>query len=344
MPVGWLSALILGLNIASANGQSAKKVPATGIFYLTKSDSVEYPFENLASSRGWTNPNVAGVSLRSQWNKVESSEGGFDWSFLDEGVRLAAQHHKKISISVTAGVSTPDWVYAAGAYRWNIHKLRKGGSRLLMSQPLPWDSVLLSKWGDFVRALAARYDNTPDLAYVVMGGPGRRAESFFVDSPEDIAELESKGGISRWVQGSEKIVDRYASAFVKTPFILAIGPPIPSDAGRVALHQLIDYGADHYPGRFGIMSDGLRPRYEMASFGAQVIRALSTRCPVGFQMLLPSKGGRQMPEGTLADAIQRGFELGAHFIEIYSIDCDDPNQASGLQELNAKLLAKFGNN
>ena len=339
---GWLTAFVMGLTIGSVNGESAKKVAPTGVFYLLKSNSIEHPFNDLANDPSWTNPNVQGVSMRSQWSKIEPSEGNFDWSFFDEGVRLAAQYHKKISMSVTAGVTTPDWVYDAGAYKFTINKLRSRGGSASMTQPLPGDTVFLAKWTNFIRALAARYDNEPDLAYVVIGGPGRRAESFFVDSPEDIAKLQSIGGLSRWVQGSEKIVDRYASTFLRTPFILATGPPIPDYTGRTALSQLVDYGVSHYPGRFGIMSDGLRPRYEMTSPAAQMIRALSARTPVGFQMLLPSKGGRQMAPGTLADALGRGLVLGAHFLEVYSVDCNDPNQAPVLREVSAKLKAKFG--
>jgi len=340
MRLGWFLAFVLALNIAPAKGQSVRKLAPTGVFYLLKSNSVEHPFENLESDPSWTNRHVQGVSMRSQWSKIEPSEGDFDWAFFDEGVRLATLHNKKISISVTAGVTTPDWVYAAGAYKLTISKLHSSG---LQEQPLPWDSIFLSKWSSFVRALAARYDNIPNLAYVVMGGPGRRAESFFVTAPEEVAHFESLGGLSRWVQGSEKIIDCYGSAFQKTPFILALGAPVPTDAGRAALRQLVGYGASHYSGRFGVMSDGLRPRYAMRSPVAQMIRELSNRSPVGFQMLLPSKGGRQMPEGSLADALNGGVALGGHFFEVYSGDCNDPNQANVLQEVGAKLMAKFGN-
>lgn len=332
---------VAAFNIDSAKSQSVGKVAPTGIFYLLKSNSIEHPFEDLASDPSWTNPNVQGVAMRSQWSKVEPSERSYDWSFFDEGVRLAAQHHKKISMSVTAGVTTPNWVYAAGAERFNISRPGARGASVAMMQPLPRDAVFLAKWTNFIRAMAARYDNVPELAYVVVGGPGRRAESFFVDSPDDIAKFQSMGGLSRWVQGSEKIVSGYGNAFLRTPFILAMGSPIPGEAGRAALNELIDYGASHYPGHFGLMSDGLRPRYQMRSPGAQMIRALSSRSPVGFQMLLPSKGGRLMYEGTLADALSRGFALGAHFFEVYSIDCDDPDQAGVLQQVGARLLAKF---
>ena len=337
----WLIAVFFGLSIACAKGQSVRKASATGIFCLLAADRVERPFPDLASEPCWTNPNVQRVSLRSNWDKIEPSDGKFDWTFFDEGVRLAAQHHKKISMSITAGVTTPAWVYAAGAYRWDINRLRRTGGADPLSQPLPWDSVFQAKWSEFIRAFGARYDNVSELVYVVMGGPGRKAEGFFVNSPADIARLESMGGLSRWVQGSEKIVDHYASAFSKTPFILAMGPPIPGAAGQAALSQLIDYASQQYSGHFGVMSDGLRPAYALSSIGARTVRALSSRQPVGFQMLIPSKGGMLMSEGSLEDALNRGVALGAHFLEVYAADCRDPNQAAVLQRVGAKLSASY---
>jgi hypothetical protein len=333
---------ILIIGVLSAHGQTAKKASAVGIMCLLRGDSFERPFQDLAHDPCWSNPNVQGVSLRSNWSKIEPVEGQFDWAFFDEGVRLAARAHKKIAMCVVAGVTTPSWVYNSGAYRFNIHKLRRQGYAEAMSQPVPWDQTFLSKWGNFIRAFASRYDNVEDLAYVVMGGSGRRAETFFVDSPEDIARVESNGDLSRWVQGSEKIADLYSVAFLKTPFIMALGPPVPDDAGKRALKQLVDYAAGNHPGHFGMMSAGLRPRYDMSSIGAQLIHAWSGRTPVGFQMLLPSKAGRLMSEGTLEDALNRGIAIGGHFFEVYSVDCQDPNQGPVLQRAAAKLFARYG--
>jgi hypothetical protein len=332
---------VLTLSMCCADGQAADKRSAAGIFCLLRADSVARPFENLAGQPCWTNPNVQGVSLRSHWNKVEPSEGDFDWSFFDEGVRLAIQHHKKIGMLVTAGVTTPDWVYGAGAYRLNVRtpNQRNGGNG---AQPLPWDTEFFSKWSAFVEAFAARYDNVPNLAYVVMGGPGRRGEAYFVDAPEDVAKVESLGGVSRWVQGCERIVDLYARTFHNTPFILATGSPVPGENGKIALLQLGHYGVGKYPGHFGVMSDGLRPHYGMSSVGAQLIRWASNKSPVGFQMLLPYQGGRHMQGGTLEEALDCGLALGGRFFEVYWVDCEDPSQAAVLQRTSARLFGRSG--
>ena len=61
----------------------------------------------------WSNPNIAGVVLRTTWGKIESAQNQYDWTYLDTGVALAQAHNKKVSISVRAGVDSPSWVYCA---------------------------------------------------------------------------------------------------------------------------------------------------------------------------------------------------------------------------------------
>src|SRR5439155_26652784 len=88
--------------------------------FLTETDESldQQPLERVLAE-GLTNPLVHGRALRTHWNRVEPHEhadaNDFYWDYLDQGVALAALHGKKVSISVQAGVETPQWVYDAGA-------------------------------------------------------------------------------------------------------------------------------------------------------------------------------------------------------------------------------------
>ena len=216
----------------------------------------------------------------------------FTGTYLDQGVALAAAHGKKVSIRVTAGVTTPQWVYDAGApvfmvteqygYSSITDGVTTAGSTTVRSagdtaawdstdsiglqisggsipagativavnsssnvtisapatqsatgvaittaqiepMPLPWDPVFQQKWGAFIQALAARYGNAPNLAYVVMGGPGRRAESYFCFTPYDMDYfINTLGGLPNWELGVKWIIDQYGTYFPNTPFILAM--------------------------------------------------------------------------------------------------------------------------
>src|SRR5439155_2213885 len=119
--VGSLSAIVsailfYGSNHADAQAQAP---PMIGIMYLEDADALGDPIHNWSRDLALTNPYVQGIALRTHWNRVEPHEhadaNDFYWDYLDQGVALAAAHGKKVSISVQAGVETPQWVYDAGA-------------------------------------------------------------------------------------------------------------------------------------------------------------------------------------------------------------------------------------
>jgi hypothetical protein len=320
------AALMVTCGSFSAFGQS--KVTAYGIFDLLPVDSVASPFKDLASEHCWTNPNVVGVVLRTDWNKVEGVKGQFDWSFLDEGVALAKVSNKKISITIIAGIYSPAWVYTDGAAQFAITHVGV--------MPSPWDPVFQADWAAFISAFAQRYDSVPEVAYITMSGPGRGEELYFVETKDDVADLNAVGGVQIWVTAAEKIADMYGSTFKQTPVLYATGLPVPGSAGRTALSDVVNYDVNAYPGHFGIKSDGLRPNYSPKSFGALTIPALSGTTTVGFQMLLPFNGGQNM-HGTLQDTLSIGISYRAHFIEVYDADCSDPSQAQAISSANVRL-------
>jgi hypothetical protein len=327
--------------VAGAEAQT-QKGSACGIIYLLRSNRVNSPSLDLAKEPCWTNPHVQGVLLRTQWNKIQPREEAIDWSFFDEGVALAAKYNKKLGLLITAGVTTPQWVYSAGASEFTVTTAR--GPRSPM--PLPWDPVFQAKWGNVIRTFAARYDSNPQVVYVVMSGSGRKAESFFVSNLGDIDAFERLGGLTSWKTGVKWITDEYAKHFSATPFLLDLGAPVPSTQGRAALADVCDYAVAAYPHRFGVRSDGLSANYNLNSVGAKEVAALSGTTTVGFQMSVPSKG-RLNPQGDslLAGALNRGIGLGAHFIEVYAVDCNEPRNAQVLTQAADKLkkVVQHGN-
>ena len=315
--------------LAAAGGiaHAASKGQPAGIFCLTRGDIVEHPNRQLARMPCWTNPNVDGVTLRTRWNKIEPAPGRADWTFFDAGLTLAHKHHKRVALSVTAGQFAPAWVYAGGAEAFQF--ARNKGQPATM--PLPWDKAFRKQWRGFVRSLGKRYDGAPEVAYVMIGGPGRSIESYFVKSAADIKRLNALGGMPKWLEGSRAIVDMYAAAFPHTPFLLAMGPPTPTADGHAALKALVDYGAAKYPGRFGVMNDALAANtggQRHAKYGPQTVKALSPTTTTGFQMVLPTR----KLKGTLQEALARAIQFKAHVVELYHDDCDDPRQAAVLRD------------
>lgn len=296
------------------------------------------PTQDLTRQPCWNNGHVDGVFVRTHWNKIQPTSGPINWSFIDQGVKLAAQYHKKVGMLITAGVTTPSWVYDAGAQKFSVSGPRRRVESAEMTQPLPWDPVFKEKWGAVIREMGARYDGNPTVAYVVMAGTGRRAESFFASTPEDIASFARVGGLASWQPAVKWVIDQYAKAFQETPFLLDLGAPIPTSEGRSALAEVCRYGVDTYPRRFGVKSDGLTANYSSGSFGAMEISKLAKETVVGFQMSIPSKGRTNPQGGSLfSGALQRGVGLGAHFIEAYAVDCNSPSEAGALDRASVEL-------
>ena len=336
--LSWIFAV--SLSVYTLEDADAQAPAGIGIMYLLQSDQAGDPPRDLTNDPSWTNTVVQGVALRTEWGRVEPTEGSFYWGFLDQGITLAAAHGKKISILVTAGVATPKWVYDAGAAVFNVTTQ----TGVVMPMPLPWDRVFQAKWGDFIHAFAARYGGNSNLAYVVMGGPGRRAESFFCFTKKDINYFTNTlGGLPNWEQGVKWIIDQYATSLPTTPFILDMGSPIPTSAGTASLQSVCNYGAAQYPhNQFGVKSDGLAVNGPTSgSMGAKEVKSLSPTATVGYQFALPQQGATDPATGrlTLDEALQRGIGFGADFIEVYPADCNDPNAAQVLKAAGAQLLS-----
>src|SRR2546430_6808804 len=64
-----------------------KSTPA-GIWCLLPSYSYKHPdqMDRLNNTPCWTNPNVDGIVLRADWDKIEPTEGKIDFSYFDRGL------------------------------------------------------------------------------------------------------------------------------------------------------------------------------------------------------------------------------------------------------------------
>src|SRR5438552_3089804 len=124
--VSSLSALVAAILLCASNHADAQSQapPMIGIMYLENADSLGDPIHDWSKDPAPTNPYVQGISLRTHWDRVEPHEHAnaddFYWDYLDQGVAFAAANGKKVSISVTAGVTTPQWVFDAGAPAFNV--------------------------------------------------------------------------------------------------------------------------------------------------------------------------------------------------------------------------------
>lgn len=276
----------------------------------------------------WTNPALNGVRFRSGWNLVQKKvDGPYDWSGPDAAVALAQKHGKQLGISFVALMAPPEGLEAAGC---KFVQLSYGR--------IPWinDPVFLAKWTAFIKAVAARYDGKVD--YIAMGGLGRVIESGIGARPNDMEALDALGGLAGWESAVKAITDAHAAAFLQTPFIFTAAKPYRSPAGRDSLERVLDYLAPKYPKRFGIMNCSLNARSSTRYLPNKFVQKWSATNPCGLQFVTSTRGfGGHTMGGSLAQALDAGAKLGAHWIEIYAFDGDNAANAKLLTDTAARL-------
>jgi len=339
--VSFLTSFIFCMTLISGStgiafaGHNYIKPGPVGIVNVVRGDTAEHRFTTLGDDPAWDNPEVKGFFTRASWEVIEPTEGNIDFSFFDQALQLAHKHNKFLGLCVIAGRYSPQWIYADGAQELNQ---TRSGNRGPITLPAPWNPIFQEKWRNLIKAFGARYDGDPNIAYVNMTGPGRDIETFFVRSSSDIATFENTGGQARWEAAAVTIAGYYAEAFPHTPITYAMGPPTPDRAGHETIMRVVNTLLRNYPGQFGISSNALTPRYYPVPPSAEVIRANSATTTVGFQMYLPDKDGTNM-NGPLSEALQNGINYKAHYIEVYSYDCNDPIQQAALHQANVELMA-----
>lgn len=216
-----------------------------------------YSLGSLGQSKGFTltkgrgKTPVDGLALRMPWDKLEPTEGVIDWTLVDAASTLAtAAGVKKLSLSVTAGIFTPTWVYDAGALSFMGTAYGR-----LREAPVPWDATYLSKWTAFVALWGSQ--RAGHFTNVKLTGINFETQETLL--PPEILQVQGYSYTnleSAW----ETIGDAFAAAFPGVPFFAMHGRDFIPAIGRG--HQdtetgvLIDIGIDRWPGQYGAQWNG----------------------------------------------------------------------------------------
>jgi hypothetical protein len=313
--------LLIVLGKSSAEASPGPTKSPHGMFGLLR--------DTVSEKQGcWTNPALNGVRWRGGWNLVQKTvDGPYDWSGPDAALALAQKHGKQLGISFVALMAPPEGLEAAGCKFVQLSYAK-----------IPWinDPVFMAKWKDFIKAAGARYDGKVD--YIAMGGLGRVIESGIGARPNDMKALDALGGLAGWETAVKAITDAHAAAFLQTPFIFTAAKPYRSPAGRDSLERVIDYLAAKYPHRFGIMNCSLNAHSSTGYLPNKFVQKWSATNPCGLQFLTSTRGfGGHTMGGSLAQALDAGVKLGAHWIEIYQLDGDNVANAKLLTDTAERL-------
>jgi len=122
-------------------------------------------------------PGCSVVYLRIPWSYLEPEEGVFNWAILDTPAQRWIARGGRGAFRITCSESwlryaTPEWVKKAGAQGvfWDYGKgVSEQGA---FWDPAFADPVFLAKLENLLKAMAARYDGNPDVAFIDIGSYG----------------------------------------------------------------------------------------------------------------------------------------------------------------------------
>jgi hypothetical protein len=122
-------------------------------------------------------PGLTVVYLRIPWSYLEPEEGRFNWAVLDTPAERWIAKGKQVAFRFSCSESwlrwaTPEWVEKAGAKGHNFTPGKGVDPDGPFWEPDYDDPVFLEKLDHFLAAAAARYDGSPEVAFVDVGSFG----------------------------------------------------------------------------------------------------------------------------------------------------------------------------
>jgi hypothetical protein len=182
---------------------------------------------------------------------------------------------------------------------------------------------------------------------VVMSGVGHGSESFFATTPEERTQAEQVAhelgypdAITAWEAGVRWLIDMYERVWGVKLIVLCTGAPFDADTGGTqALQDMMDYGDNTYRGRFGARADDLTANNpNIGQPSADIIIQISPHCrATGYQFGNHQNVNDPKPPDKLNQALIRGTGFGAHFIEVFADDADNPISGQVLDDANARM-------
>jgi len=185
---------------------------------------------------------VNGILIRVVWKDIETADNVYNWALIDNQIAAAESYGKKIALAVGTGPNSPDWLYNLGASSMSFTLPFSG------TIPVPWNSVFLTKWKEFIAELGDRYENNTTIQLVYMTNSstnGFEMQLPYMPTPS----YATLGYTDQLVIDSwEDVIDEYNSAFPNHYLTNDFHPVNTSDA---VANSLYSYAKLNIGSRYG---------------------------------------------------------------------------------------------
>jgi hypothetical protein len=121
--------------------------------------------------------------FRLNWEELEPVEGQYNWRLIDEAIAAWAKREARIAFRIMTTNAhskgyycSPKWLFDAGCKSFEYvaggADIASGGARITRIEPDYGDRLYLEKHGQFIKALAERYDGNPQIEFLDIGSYG----------------------------------------------------------------------------------------------------------------------------------------------------------------------------
>ena len=259
----FFTAVLVGLVSAAANAWFVSFTEDDGV--------IRNPGQGWSSGTKWQfvrkdpDVNYGQIYVRTSWTKLEPEEGKYDWSELDNMLKLAGEQGIPLSLRIMCACimakypSTPQWVFDKGAKGDKIEiELPEKGVTNVVTQISPHfdDPVFMREHRRFIAALAERYDGNPLIAGLDIGSYGHWGEWHCHGLPPDTNRYMTAVPPERRPRTQpikypfairKQYADWYLEGFKKTPLVFM------TDDDETLKYAIGENG----PSRVGLRRDGV---------------------------------------------------------------------------------------
>lgn len=232
------------------------------------------------------NPHISGLLLVGIWKDVEPAKGEFHWDSLDAGIEAARATGRFYKILLKPGVNTPQWVYDAGAERFETlgsNPFRKDTYKKPLHIPIPWDEKYLREFEGFVSAVGKRYATDPLCkAVAITGANYQSAEAHLPKSQDDYEKWVALDYVENLPKAYERFIEIFSKAFPRQQLCLHLSVAVRNNDG--VAEKVVAYGARRYPERFTLQNCQLSGKHDnMRLFSYSLIQQYVGKLHLGYQ-------------------------------------------------------------
>lgn len=285
---------------------------------------------------------VDGLAFRTAWARLEPQNGVYDWTTLDAALDIVRARNKKLTLHTSVSDrGIPDWLAGLGVAMYTYAD-PKGGFN---TQPIPWDGIFLSRYTQFLAAMAAHIESRGDISllYAVSDGAPVAEMSLF-GCRNAMLTGDIPYSRSDYMAAWTTTVNAHTAAFPSATFPsvkLFISAPVPviclpDNDGKAFYTELMNHALAINPQSTIFAAD-------LNSDGSdrlnQVDASISERTTIALQFIWSSADDPDnRMQGTLSEAVCKGIDQGAGYFEFYKDDISSAD--AGIQ--NAIQLARAG--